>query len=292
MQGRVGGGRRRGGGGALGDARAGGRTRGRARRASSASATRPSRARPAAGPATRTARSSNVDALGSTAYYDNARQRRDDPRLPSLEVGGDRHRRRRDRRRNLACSGARTYTQPFASGSDFKPGLDFYNDGAGHMGQALVLQQFAATHNVKMVVALIGANDYDFADIVQSCVRRLADLAVVVEELLQRRLEHDARTSPPRTSPRTPPASRTRSSTSRTAMRNAGYARRRGQLLVQTYSVAAAARLAASATRRPASRARRSAAAASGTPTPTGPTTPSWPTFNSTVRNAAAARPG
>ena len=71
---------------------------------------------------------------------------------------------------NLACSGARTATQPFSSGSDYKPGLDFYDDGAGHIGQAKALQQYASTHNVKMVVALIGANDYGFADIVQTCV--------------------------------------------------------------------------------------------------------------------------
>ena len=96
------------------------------------------------------------------------RHRRGDPRLPSLEGLGDRHRRRRSA--NLACSGARTYTQPFSSGSDFKPGLDFYDDGAGHIGQAKALQQYAATHNVKMVVVLIGANDYGFADIVQQCV--------------------------------------------------------------------------------------------------------------------------
>ena len=35
---------------------------------------------------------------------------------------------------NLACSGARTYTQTPGSG-DFKPGLDFYNSG-GYKGQA------------------------------------------------------------------------------------------------------------------------------------------------------------
>ena len=32
-----------------------------------------------------------------------------------------------------------------------------------------MLQQFAATHNVKMVSVLIGANNYGFADILQSC---------------------------------------------------------------------------------------------------------------------------
>src|SRR5262249_8711054 len=71
---------------------------------------------------------------------------------------------------DLGCSGARTATQPFSSGSNFKPGLDFYDDGAGHIGQAKALQQFAAKHNVTMVVALIGANDYGFSATVQQCV--------------------------------------------------------------------------------------------------------------------------
>ena len=33
-----------------------------------------------------------------------------------------------------------------------------------------MLQQFAATHNVKAVTVLIGANNYGFADIVQTCI--------------------------------------------------------------------------------------------------------------------------
>jgi len=112
-----------------------------------------------------------IDALGPTAYYDNATNTAEQipgcHRSKSAEVyigsgvNG----------LNLACSGARTYTQPFSSGSDFKPGLDFYNDGAGHLGQALMLQSFAASHNVSAVVVLIGANNYHFADIVQTCVQ-------------------------------------------------------------------------------------------------------------------------
>src|SRR5258708_13047996 len=70
---------------------------------------------------------------------------------------------------NLACSGARTYTQTPGSG-DFKPGLDFYSDSNGRKGQGLMLQQFAAAHNVKAVTVLIGANNYGFADIVQTCI--------------------------------------------------------------------------------------------------------------------------
>src|SRR6476469_3790689 len=80
--------------------------------------------------------SNNVDALGSTAYYDNA---------------------------------AHTAAQTPGSG-DFKPGLYFFSDSSGHQGQALMLQQFAATHNVKAVTVLIGANNFGFADIVQTCI--------------------------------------------------------------------------------------------------------------------------
>ena len=114
--------------------------------------------------------SSNVDALGPTAYYDNATNTAETTpgchrsKAAEIWIGGG------VASANLACSGARTYTQPYSSGSDFKPGLDFYDDGAGHIGQAKALQQYAATHNVKMVVALIGANDYGFAAIVQQCV--------------------------------------------------------------------------------------------------------------------------
>jgi hypothetical protein len=112
--------------------------------------------------------SSAVDALGPTAYWDTASGEaiHGCHRSKSSEIGiGD-----GIDSKNLACSGARTYTQAFSSGSDFKPGLDFYDDGAGHIGQAKALQQYAATHNVKMVVVLIGANNYGFADIAQTCV--------------------------------------------------------------------------------------------------------------------------
>src|SRR5215475_3851239 len=113
--------------------------------------------------------SSNVDALGSTAYYDNANNTAElihgCHRSKSAEiyigngVNGE----------NLACSGARTYTQTPGSG-DFKPGLDFFSDSSGHQGQALMLQNFAANHNVTAVTVLIGANNFGFADIVQTCI--------------------------------------------------------------------------------------------------------------------------
>lgn len=110
-----------------------------------------------------------IDALGPAAYYDNAGHTAEQisrcHRSQSAEVyiGGGVN------GENLACSGgmSATYTE---SDGRFKPGLDFFDDGAGHQGQALMLQNFAASHNVKMVVVSNGGNDFDFAGIVQSCV--------------------------------------------------------------------------------------------------------------------------
>jgi hypothetical protein len=110
---------------------------------------------------------SYVDALGPTAYYDNANNTGEQiarcHRSKSAEIfigsGVD--------SLNLACSGAQTTS--YTDGDHFKPGLDFYDNG-GQQGQALMLQNFAAAHNVKMVVVALGGNDFDFASIVQSCV--------------------------------------------------------------------------------------------------------------------------
>jgi hypothetical protein len=109
--------------------------------------------------------SSWVDALGSTAYYDSGTGETiaHCHRSKSAEVyiGGG------VSGINLACSGAKTYT--FSEGSTFKPGLDFYNS-SGKEGQALMLQHFAATHNVKLVAVSIGGNNFNFASVVQDCV--------------------------------------------------------------------------------------------------------------------------
>ena len=89
---------------------------------------------------------------------------------------------------NLACSGARTYSR--VSDGKFKPGIDFYNVG-GNKGQALALQELATARQ--------GHQGRRRADRRQRLrlrrhrpdVRdRLADVAVVVEELLPGRLEH------------------------------------------------------------------------------------------------------
>jgi len=178
---------------------------------------------------------SNVDALGSTAYYDNASNTAETihgchrSKASEIGIGGG------IASANLACSGARTYTQAFSSGSDFKPGLDFYDDGAGHLGQAKVLQQYAATHNIKMVVALIGANDYGFADIVQQCV-----LDWLTSPTWWKNYCHDDSSMTSKFTAANVAAITTRVTNAflnlRTAMRNAGYADSSWTLLAQTYS--------------------------------------------------------
>lgn len=112
--------------------------------------------------------SSSVDAGGSAAYYDNATHtaevinRCHRSTAAEIHIGGG------VSSLNLACSGAKTSTF-ISSDGYFKPGIDFYNSG-GNQGQALMLQNFAATHNVKMVQLSIGGNNFGFADIVQRCV--------------------------------------------------------------------------------------------------------------------------
>lgn len=109
----------------------------------------------------------SIDALGPTAYFDNPGN--------SAELINRCHRSKSAEvyigegvmGMNLACSGATTSSHTDSDGY-FKPGLDFYN--AGQKGQALLLQEFAASHNVRMIAVSIGGNDFHFADIVQTCV--------------------------------------------------------------------------------------------------------------------------
>lgn len=111
--------------------------------------------------------SSKIDALGSTAYFDNAGHTAElipgchRSQAAEVYIGGGVN------GNNLACSGAKTSS--FTSEGVFKPGLDFYNSG-GHEGQALMLEKFAKTHNVKLVPVSIGGNNFNFASIVQTCI--------------------------------------------------------------------------------------------------------------------------
>ena len=175
--------------------------------------------------------SSRADALGPTAYYDNAagtgEQINRCHRSKSAEayIGGGVN------GLNLACSGATTST---TNGSNFKPGLDFYDDGAGHHGQAKMLQGFAGSHNVKMVVVSIGGNDFNFASVVTTCVEDFLGSPSWWKDYCNDDSSVTANfTSANVASVRARIAGAFQNV--RTAMRNAGYADNAWTLLVQTY---------------------------------------------------------
>jgi hypothetical protein len=176
--------------------------------------------------------SSRADALGSTAYFDNAGgtgetiDRCHRSKAAEAYIGGGAN------GLNLACSGARTTTYTDGNGR-FKPGLDFYNSG-GQQGQALVLQNFAATHNVKMVVVSIGGNDFNFADIVQTCVTDFLSSPTWFKDYC-----NDDGSVTSNFTATNVSAVKAKIATAltnvRTAMRNAGYADGGWTMLVQTY---------------------------------------------------------
>ena len=176
--------------------------------------------------------SSRADALGSTAYFDNASgtgetiDRCHRSKSAEAYIGGG------VSGLNLACSGARTTTYTDGNGR-FKPGLDFYNSG-GQQGQALMLQNFAAAHNVKMVVVSIGGNDFNFGDIVQTCVTDFLSSPTWFKDYCN---DDSSVTSNFTTANVSAVKARiaTALTNVRTAMRNAGYADTGWTMLVQTY---------------------------------------------------------
>jgi hypothetical protein len=108
-----------------------------------------------------------IDALGSTAYDDNNGHTKElipgCHRSQSAEV----YIGNKVEGENLACSGAETSS--LIVGSQFKPGLDFYNSG-GDEGQALMLQKFAERNNVTLVPIAIGGNNFNFSEVMTYCV--------------------------------------------------------------------------------------------------------------------------
>ncbi|MGN6635003.1 MAG: hypothetical protein ACTHJ6_06000 [Oryzihumus sp.] len=174
-----------------------------------------------------------ADALGSTAYFDNAgntaeqiprchRSKADEAYIGGGVNGMD-----------LACSGARTTTFTDSNGY-FKPGLDFADNGAGQQGQATMLQAFATGHNVKMVVVGIGGNDFNFGSIVQQCVQDFLASPAWAPDYCN----DDSSVTSNFTSANVS-AVQSRIVTAlqnvRTGMRNAGYADGSWTMLVQTY---------------------------------------------------------
>lgn len=175
--------------------------------------------------------SARADALGPTAYYDNAAgdgeaiERCHRSTSAEAFIGGGVN------ALNLACSGGETAT---TTGDNFKPGLDFYDDGAGHVGQARALQDFAAGHDVGMVVVSIGGNDFGFADTVQACVIDFLYSPTWAKDYCR-----DDDSVEERFAPANVAAVRARIAGAfqnvRTAMRNAGYTDDQWTLLAQTY---------------------------------------------------------
>lgn len=177
------------------------------------------------------ASSSRADALGGTAYYDNASgtgetiNRCHRSKSAEAYVGGGVN------GLNLACSGARTTS---SNGDNFKPGLDFADFGSGKVGQARMLQSFATNNRVGMVVVSIGGNDFNFADVVQSCV-----VDFLTSPTWWKDYCYDDSSVKANFTASNVAAVRSRIRTAllnvATAMRNAGYADSQWTLLVQNY---------------------------------------------------------
>jgi hypothetical protein len=176
--------------------------------------------------------SANVDALGAGAYHD----------VPGAESIPGCHRSQSAQAHigggvtsaNFACSGAQTSTTGTGSGQDFKPGVDFYTDGSGRKGQAQLLQEYAATHNVKAVVVMIGANNYGFADVVQRCVLNWASSPTWWKNYCHDDADMASRFTPAAQATQT---TNVRNALLRVAqaMTNAGYSSGQYKILGQTY---------------------------------------------------------
>jgi hypothetical protein len=173
-----------------------------------------------------------ADALGPTAYWDT----------PTGEAIRHCHRSKAAQAfigggvlgYNLACSGATTATHGTAAGEDFKPGIDFYADAQGRRGQARALQDLAATHNVKGVVVMIGANDYGFAAIVTRCIENWITSPSFLKNFCSDDGDITARFTPARVAAETANV-RNALLNVRTAMTNAGYGASQYTILAQTY---------------------------------------------------------
>ena len=174
---------------------------------------------------------SKTDALGAGAYNDagGAESTPGCHRSKSAEVHiGD-----GIKSVNLACSGARTYSR--TSDGKWKPGLDFAVSGA-NKGQARMLEDLARTDaDIKAVVVLIGANDYGFADILETCVTNW----ITSPSWWKNYCHDDASMKTMFSSANiTAITSNVRAAFARIkqAMANAGYSESRYEVLAQTYS--------------------------------------------------------
>jgi len=175
---------------------------------------------------------SYADALGSTAYFDNAGHTAETINRCHRSLAAEAYLGGSVNGLNLACSGAKTSTFTTSDGY-FKPGLDFYNSG-GNQGQALMLQNFAATHNVSMVVVSIGGNDFNFASVIQQCVTDFLGSPSWWKDYCNDDSSVTANFTSGNVAARRADIKNAMLNL-RTAMRNAGYADNAWTLLVQNY---------------------------------------------------------
>ena len=131
--------------------------------------------------------SSYADALGATAYFDNAASTAEQinrchrSKAAEIYVGGGVN------GLNLACSGAKTSTFTDSDGY-FKPGLDFADDGAGHLGPGQAAPA-VRDHPQREDGRRLDRRQRLQLRVDRAAVRdRLPGLAVLVQGLLQRRL--------------------------------------------------------------------------------------------------------
>jgi len=172
-----------------------------------------------------------VDALGPDAYHDGFGRERI-PGCHRSESAPAYVRLPRLRGKNLACSSATTRSQ---RGSDpFKPGLDFYRDKEGNVGQLVLLRRFASDHRVSDVVVSIGGNDYDFEPIVTHCAEKFVATSGTLHDICAddpQVRRHFTRENVERVTTRI-----TRALLRvRTAMKRAGYGLRDYEIVVQNY---------------------------------------------------------
>jgi len=134
---------------------------------------------------------------------------------------------------NLACSGAQTSTFTSSEGY-FKPGLDFSDNGAGRKGQALMLQEFAATHNVRMVQVSIGGNNFGFASIVSKCLVNFSTSTILAPNYCSDDPDVLANFTPERIATVTAEIQGALANVEK-AMTNAGYTPNSYTIMIQTY---------------------------------------------------------
>jgi hypothetical protein len=174
-----------------------------------------------------------VDALGPAAYFDapggTAELVHGCHRSIAAEAGIGAGL----RALNLACSGAGTVSR-FDPAGDFKPGIDFADDGLGHLGQAAQLQAAATGHDVRAVTITVGGNDFGFAEVVSACITDW----LTSPQWWPRRCSEDPAVAG-RFSDRFAVVVRSRITAAllnvRTAMRGAGHPDGTWSLIVQTY---------------------------------------------------------